>query len=90
MGPIFETRLADAFPLRSTKVMNAIRDTRGGRTTDGRFSSRMVGQGARWAAIEGLFSTQCQRLGLDYLEGEVPETAPPSVPDYGPQLPLAF
>ncbi len=90
VGRIFEARLADAFPLRSTKVMNAIRDTRGGRTTDARFSSRMVGQGVRWAAIEGLFSTQCQRLGLDYLEGEVPQAAPASVPDHGPQLPLAF
>ncbi|MGB5191618.1 MAG: radical SAM protein [Polyangiales bacterium] len=90
VGPIFEARLADAFPLRSTKVMNAIRDTRGGRTKDARFSLRMVGQGARWAAIEGLFSTQCRRLGLDYLEGEVPEAAPTRVPDRGPQLPLAF
>ena len=52
--------------------MNAIRDTRGGRTSDSRFTSRVVGQGARWAAIERLFATQCERLGLDYMEGEGP------------------
>ena len=45
VGPIFETRLAEALPLRHTKVMNAIRDVRGGHRSDSRFGSRMVGQG---------------------------------------------
>ena len=90
VAPIFEARLNEAFPLRSAKVMNAIRDTRGGRTTDSRFSSRMVGQGARWAAVDRLFSMQCERLGLDYLQGEAPQVGPAARPKGGPQLPLAF
>jgi DNA repair photolyase len=90
VGPIFEERLAEAFPLRSSKVMNAIRDTRSGRTSDSRFSSRMVGQGARWAAIERLFATQCERLGLDHLQGEVPEVPRAPRAKRGSQLPLAF
>lgn len=90
VGPIFEARMSEAFPLRAAKVMNAIRDTRGGRNADSRFSSRMVGQGARWAAIEGLFSTQCQRLGLDYLQGEAPDVSPVRRSTGGRQLPLAF
>ena len=90
VGPIFEARLAEAFPLRSAKVMNAIRDTRGGRRNDSRFASRMVGQGARWSAIDRLFSTQCDRLGLTYLAGEAPEVAPTTRRKGGPQLPLAF
>lgn len=88
--PIFESRLSEAFPLRHRKVMNAIRDTRGGKATESRFSARMAGQGPRWLAIEKLFSTQCSRLGLRFLEGEVPE--PDSVPTRrsGPQLTLSF
>ena len=90
VGPIFEARIGEAFPLRTAKVMNAIRDTRGGRTSDSRFTSRTVGQGARWAAIERLFATQCERLGLDYIEGEAPTVDGAASKQGGPQLPLAF
>lgn len=90
VGPIFEARLAEAFPLRHAKVMNAIRDVRGGRHNDGRFGSRMVGRGARWSVIEQLFSTHCDRLGLDHQSREVPEPPPSPHPPSGPQLPLLF
>ncbi len=90
VGPIFEARLDEAFPLRSAKVMNAIRDTRAGGTSDSQFSSRMVGRGARWASIDRLFSMQCERLGLHCLDGEATEVAPPARPRQGPQLALAF
>jgi DNA repair photolyase len=90
VGPIFDARVREAFPLRHAKVMNAIRDVRGGQKSDSRFGSRMVGTGPRWQAIEQLFAAQCERLGLDYLAGEAPEVAPPSSPTSGPQLPLAF
>jgi DNA repair photolyase len=91
VGPIFEERLAEAFPLKHRRVMNAIRDVRGGRDNDGRFGSRMVGAGPRWAAIEQLFRTQCKRLGLDTRPGEKPteRTSQPSRPR-GAQLPLTF
>ncbi|KPK15152.1 MAG: radical SAM protein [Myxococcales bacterium SG8_38] len=90
VGPIFEARLAEAFPLRHRKVMSAIRDVRRGRDTESRFGARMVGSGPRWAAIEQLFSTHCARLGLEHHEGEAPR--PPARPTTGPgaQLPLAF
>lgn len=78
VGPIFEARLAEAFPMRQAKVMSAIRDVRGGRESDSRFRSRMVGRGPRWAAIEQLFSTHCTRLGLDHQAGEAPQPSPPS------------
>ena len=90
VAPIFEARLAEAFPLRRGKVMNAIRETRGGRKSDSRFASRMVGQGVRWLAIEKLFSTQCERLGLVSLEGEAPQVAGRQRESHGPQLPLVF
>lgn len=90
VAPIFEERLAEAFPLRSAKVMNAIRDMRGGRNSDSRFSSRMVGQGARWAAIERLFAMQCERLGLDHLEEDAPVIRQGQRSTRSPQLPLVF
>ena len=90
VGPVFEARLKETFPLRTKKVMNAIRDVRGGSTSDGRYGSRMVGSGPRWLAVEQLFAAQCERLGLDYLSGEVPEVSPPRDPGAGPQLPLLF
>jgi len=89
VGPIFEARLAEAFPLRHAKVMSAIRDVRGGRMSDSRFGSRMAGRGPRWAAVEQLFSTHCERLGLERQAGEAPQ--PPTVePPRGRQLPLVF
>jgi DNA repair photolyase len=91
VAPIFEQRLAEALPLRRAKVMSAIRQVRGGHTTDTRFGSRMVGEGPRWAAIEQLFSTQCERLGLLYHRGEAPSVAQAQREANGKrQLPLAF
>jgi len=90
VGPIFEERLADAFPLRHRRVMNAIRDVRGGRTSESHFGSRMVGKGARWAAIEQLFAMHCDRLGLNYDLQEAPEVAPEPAEPSGLQLPLLF
>ena len=90
VGPIFEARLAEAFPLRHAKVMNAIRDARGGHNSDSRFRSRMVGQGARWGAIEQLFSLHCDRFGLVHQAGEAPEPPPTQSLPRGRQLPLVF
>lgn len=90
VGPIFEQRLADAFPLRHARVMSAIRDVRGGRISDSDFGSRMVGKGARWAAIEQLFALHCDRLGLDHERNYAPEVPSKPTEPSGPQLPLLF
>jgi DNA repair photolyase len=90
VGPIFEERLAEALPLRRSKVMNAIRDARGGASSDARFGSRMLGKGPRWSLIEQLFASHCDRLGLDHLSGETPPAPPPRQPSKCPQLPLIF
>jgi DNA repair photolyase len=63
--PVFDERLAQAFPERAGKVRSAILDVRGGRFYDSRFGARMRGEGPRWRAIEGLFEAQCRRLGLE-------------------------
>ena len=63
--PVFEERLAQAFPQRAKKVWSAIEQIRGGKRNDSRFGMRMTGQGPRWAAIRTLFGVECRRLGLN-------------------------
>ena len=90
VATIFEARLTEALPLRRAKVMSAIRDVRGGRESDGRFGSRMVGRGARWSTVEQLFATHCERLGLVHRAGEVAKPVSAPLPPKGRQLPLLF
>jgi hypothetical protein len=52
------------FPDRKPKVMARIRDLRGGRLNDPRFSSRMTGEGPLANAIRDLFDMNCRRLGI--------------------------
>jgi DNA repair photolyase len=63
--PVFEERMAEAFPERSRKIQNAIVEVRRGRKNESAFGSRMVGQGVRWEAIQSLFEVQCRRLGFN-------------------------
>jgi DNA repair photolyase len=78
--PVFEERLRAAFPLRADKILNAIRDVRGGVLNRSDFHERMVGRGPRWAMTKKLFELHCKRLGLenDHDEDSAPET--PSTP----------
>lgn len=62
--PIFDERLAEAFPNRHAKVMNAVREMRGGRMYESTWHQRQVGRGERWKMLEQLFDTHVRRLGL--------------------------
>ena len=64
VSEIFEARLKAALPERAERVMNQLRACRGGRTSDPRFGARMRGSGARYSAIEALFTMSARRLGL--------------------------
>ena len=63
--PVFEERLAQAFPARANKIWHAIEEMRGGKRNETEFHERMVGRGPRWEAIEALFEAQCRRLGFN-------------------------
>lgn len=63
--PVFEERIARAFPDRSRRIWNAITEARGGRKNETGWHDRMVGRGERWKAIKGLFDVECRRLGLN-------------------------
>lgn len=50
VNPLFQEWLQAHFPLRAEKVMNCIRDMRGGKENDPNFGSRMRGEGV-WADL---------------------------------------
>lgn len=64
VGPVFDARLEEAFPLRASKVRSALRSVRDGKVNESRFGARMRGQGPRWDAIAQLFEQHRRRLGL--------------------------
>jgi DNA repair photolyase len=62
---LFEGWLERHFPDRREKVLNRIRDLRGGRLNDPRFGSRMRGEGIFAEQIRALFDSSRRRHGLD-------------------------
>ena len=65
VAPVFEERLHEAVPLRASKVLNAVREMRGGKLNESTFGRRMHGSGPRWQAIEALFRMHHRRLGYE-------------------------
>jgi DNA repair photolyase len=62
---IFEQRIRAALPLRAEKILNRIRDVRGGKLNDPRFGSRMRGEGVYADAVQALFKQTADKLGLN-------------------------
>jgi DNA repair photolyase len=86
VAPLFEDWLERHFPERKEKVLNRIRDIRGGRLHDSRFGYRMTGQGAYAEGLRSLFHATCNTLGLD--TSPAPFTTEHFKRPAGPQLPL--
>lgn len=53
------------FPLKAEKILNRIREIRGGNLSDPRFHSRMSGEGEFADLISSLFNASCQRFHLN-------------------------
>src|SRR4029077_19450132 len=62
---LFEEWVERHFPDRKEKVLNRIRDLRGGKLNDPRFGSRMRGEGIYAEQIRATFETLKRRYGLD-------------------------
>ena len=69
VSDLFENWLEHHFPDRKQKVLNRIRDTRGGRLNDPRFGSRMSGEGPFARQISEMFEISARRHGLDGRSG---------------------
>ena len=86
VAELFEKWLEEHFPDRKKKVLNRIRELRGGKLNDPNFGSRMRGEGVFAEQIGSMFKLACRRAGI---EGGGPElsTAAFRRPG-GPQLSL--
>ncbi len=70
LNDVFQQWLQTHFPLRAERVMNRIRDMRGGKDYDSRFGKRMTGEGI-WADLfRQRFRKACHKLGLNQTEGK--------------------
>jgi DNA repair photolyase len=62
---LFENWLEEHFPDRKDKVLNRVRELRGGKLYDPRFGSRMRGEGIFADQVKAVFETSRRRYGLD-------------------------
>ncbi|HZS44800.1 MAG TPA: PA0069 family radical SAM protein [Blastocatellia bacterium] len=61
---IFEQWLDEHFPERKDKVLNHLRDMRGGKLNNNNFGERMGGDGPFAEQIESLFRISCRKSGI--------------------------
>jgi DNA repair photolyase len=69
VNPLFQEWLEAHFPERAQRVMNRVRDLRGGKDYDSDFSQRMHGEGVWADLIRQRFSKTVERLGMGGLRG---------------------
>lgn len=65
ISPLFQQWLHAHFPDRAQRVMNRIRDLRGGKEYDSEFGKRMTGEGIWADLIRQRFTKTVKRLGLE-------------------------
>jgi len=65
LGRLFEEWLREHYPQRVDRVLNLLREARGGRLNDPRFGHRMRGEGAYAALLSARFAVACRRHGLN-------------------------
>jgi DNA repair photolyase len=65
VAPYFEQRLREKLPTKADRVLNRIRDARGGKLNSSVFHNRMRGKGQYWDAQEKLFNVYAKRYGFN-------------------------
>ena len=66
VGPLFEEWLSLHYPLKQARVMSAVRSIRAGKTNDGRWFSRMRGEGPIADMIWKRFLGSLKKAGIAY------------------------
>ncbi len=69
VNPLFQQWLQAHFPERAQRVMNRVRDLRGGKDYDSDFGKRMHGEGIWADLIRQRFTKAVERLGMGALHG---------------------
>ena len=62
---VFEERVRAALPLRADRILQRVRDARGGKLYDSRWGVRGRGEGVYAEQAKALFDATCRRLGLN-------------------------
>lgn len=65
VAPYFEQSLRASLPLRADRILNRLREMRGGKLNLSEFGARMRGTGPYWEMIEASFKLHCRRLGIN-------------------------
>jgi DNA repair photolyase len=65
LGALFEQWLREHYPSRAERVLNLLRESRGGRLNDPRFGHRMRGEGPYAELLSARFNAACRRYGLN-------------------------
>jgi DNA repair photolyase len=71
VAPLFERWLEEHFPDRKEKVLNRVRDLRGGKLYDSEWKVRQRGEGIFADTIKTLFDVTCRRLRLNEESAEL-------------------
>jgi DNA repair photolyase len=61
----FIAKLEERLPTKKDKILNRIREVRGGKLYNSNFGERMRGTGERWAVITKLFELSCHRYSIN-------------------------
>jgi len=69
----FVERLRSEMPTKADRLINRIREARGGKLNSSEFGERMRGDSEQWRVVEQVFELNCRRLGLN--EGRRSERA---------------
>lgn len=85
---VFEQRLRDSLPGRADRVLNRIKETRGGKLYDAAFGKRGTGEGPYADAIHALFEATTKRLGFEASMPDAPRNTFERPLARGPQLSL--
>lgn len=65
VAPLFEQWLETHFPLKKEKVLNRVREMRGGKMNDAEFGSRMKGTGIHAEQMRRMFEVSCRKSGIN-------------------------
>ena len=65
VAPLFEEWLTLHAPLQKDKILNRVREIRGGRMNDPNFGSRLRGEGEYAKQMKNLFEATCRKVGLN-------------------------
>ncbi|HVF57203.1 MAG TPA: PA0069 family radical SAM protein [Pyrinomonadaceae bacterium] len=76
VAPYFEQKLWERLPTKAERILNRVREARGGRLNSSEFGERMRGQSEQWKVVAQMFDLHCRRLGMNveregvYRQGE--------------------